>query len=155
MQRFEIDQRDTRQQLGEEDDRLGSAPEEHGDSLSTPQPDSLAQFSLGRRGKLMRWLFPATVSLSGTGPIVLIDALERSTDEIVAAIPLLPQRSIVATNDPNVAPLRAAGVVYEYLPRATPDGRHEAEDLSDRLTWIDYVYGVEEVRALPLVGGPD
>lgn len=104
--------------------------------------------SVRRRGRIARWLFPPTVRLPGDGDVVLIDALGRSIDEILDAAPLLPRRSIIATNDANVGRLRSAGLTYEYLPLATPHGSHDAEDLASRLPWIDYVYGIDEVVQL-------
>ncbi|MGA9279226.1 hypothetical protein [Ilumatobacter sp.] len=112
-------------------------------------PDIAEHLSWSGAGRLRRGLFPPIVALQGTGPVVLVDALGRSTADILAALPALPERSVVLTNDPHLAPLRAAQVVYEYAPLATPDGARPAERLSDRITWIDDVYGLDEIRTLP------
>ncbi len=93
-------------------------------------------------------LFSPTVHLPGGGKVVLIDAVGRSVDEILDAVPLLPPRSVIATTDPHVGPLRSARLTYEYLPGATAHDPCGAEDLAARLPWIDYVYGIDEVVRL-------
>lgn len=130
-----------------ENDRFATiaddGPDQSADAGAVSEP-----VEIRKRGRIARWLFPPVVKLPGTGNVVLVDAVGHSVDDILAAAPLFPERSIVATDDANVGRLRSAGLVYEYLPCATPNGAHDAESVSSRLAWIDYVYGIDEVLRL-------
>lgn len=100
------------------------------------------------RSSLSKRLFPPTVTLPGSGDVVLVDAIGSTCADIVRAASRFTPQTIVVTDDPAVGVLRDAGILYEYVPRATPDGRHGDTSLAERIGWLDDVYGLDRVVTL-------
>ncbi len=64
-----------------------------------------------------------------SGPFVLIDATSVASDDAVKMVPLAWKDSaVVITDDPDLAPLRRAGVLYEYVPRSVVEAGGLADD---------------------------
>lgn len=91
------------------------------------------------RSALTRRLFPPTVPLPGTGDVVLVNAVGRTISDVLERAETFGERWIVATDDPDVGPLREADIIYEYLPADFEGG------LAARICWLDYVYGIEAI----------
>ncbi len=100
------------------------------------------------RSRLSKRLFPPMVTLPGSGDVVLVDAVGSTCADIVRAAAQFTPQTIVVTDDPAVGVLRDAGILYEYVPRATPDGRHGDASLAERIAWLDDVYGLDRVVTL-------
>jgi hypothetical protein len=62
----------------------------------------------------------ATVRLPGAGPVQLIDARGMSSADLAARATRLAgeheRRTVLLVDSTDLAPLRAAGVPYEYIP---------------------------------------
>jgi hypothetical protein len=102
----------------------------------------------GWRSHVLRVLFPPTLTLPGDGAVTAVDARGVSSHEILQQLDRYEQRTVFVVDDPNVAPLRARGVYYDYAPST-------AEVTADeRLDWTIVAFGASRtIRFEPSDGG--
>jgi len=96
-----------------------------------------------------RWL--ATARPPGDGPVVLVDARGHPCAEVAS---LLAGHSegpmVVVVDDPDLAPMRDAGLVYELVPPLdVPDPAPPSWAARHALIVLDYGVEVERVLAHP------
>jgi len=89
----------------------------------------------GWRSRLLRLVFPPTLKLQGKGPVTAVDARGAKSDEIIQKLDRFDRRTVFVVDDPNVAPLRARGVYYDYAP-TTPEVTAD-----ERLDWAAAAFG--------------
>lgn len=100
-----------------------------------PERTELAFDETRWRSRLLRLLFPPTLNLPGSGPVTAVDARGVDSNEIIQELARFDRRSVFVVDDPNVAPLRARGVYYDYAPTT-------AEVTADeRLDWAVIAFG--------------
>lgn len=106
-----------------------------------PLEQSLLSTSTGRRlvSETQRsavWA-PIVTYLRALRPVVhpfagrfrLIDATSLGSADVVGQVPeALKDSAVVITDDPDLAPLRRAGLLYEYVPRTIVESGGLAED---------------------------
>jgi hypothetical protein len=103
---------------------------------------ALGPLHTGRWERLLRVIVPPTVALPGVGPVVAVDARGLSRSDLASRVQEFPARTIFIVDDPDIGWLRAARLLYEYAPATS------AVSADDRLDWITYAYGVDQVVRL-------
>lgn len=92
----------------------------------------------GWRSQVFRLVFPPTVRLPGAGPVTVVDARGIDNNEILSELDRFDDRTVFVVDDPNIAPLRALRLYYDYAP-TTPE-----VTASERLVWAALAFGASK-----------
>jgi hypothetical protein len=105
-------------------------------------------------------ILPHTVKLRGAGPVTLVDARGVPGAEVADRLAAHPGRVVVLVDDPHLGPVRAAGLVYEYVPPVGVAGITLADQqglVEARRPWWTMAYGIESEikydRLVPITSG--
>ncbi|QQS25516.1 MAG: hypothetical protein IPM43_03840 [Actinomycetota bacterium] len=89
---------------------------------------------------------PHIVPVPGRGPVVLVDARGHQVADVVERLGGRAERMVVLVDDPQLAPLRAAQLVYEYVPAvgvAGVDAAAQQHLVNERRPWLQLSHGIE------------